>query len=612
MHNRLRSLELATIALALSLAAGRLPAVDVTFFSYSDNHYGADNGGKSAPKTHSREVEIINSLPGTDYPAPLKGKVDAPRGIIMQGDLINDGAVAAKYPTQWANYIADFGVAGEGLCKFPVFEGIGNHDLHDNLFVFNQIKARNLVRKEHKLIDSISPNGYHYSWDWDGVHFVNVNLFCGNVWEGEADAYGFAHHPQFSRDFLTEDLKKNVGNSGRPVVMIQHFRPIDENWWTFSAADKMHKVLQDYNVIVLMVGHQGGGVNNVWRGIRWASSNGELDIYHIAPDNTLSIVGRSAKGWGTPVQIPIYLSYAACNLPAVVNNGDWATNVTATGATLSGKILYEAASPTQVKIYWGTTDGGTKPEAWQNSKDLGAKGAGETFSADITGLTPWTQYYYRCRVSNGKGDAWAAASIPFATRGVLPAGWQAEFVGFEQRPWSGANEANGTFTVKASSRDMYEPGQKIDNFQYACQALEGDGEVKARIASLSAGTREPKAGVMLRATLDKDSPSAAVLVCTPGGVRLMSRSSKGGASAASKGLPAKAPYWVKIVRSGGVITGFTSADGETWTPVGSELKIDLPAKLYAGLAVTAGNRDGSKHLVAEFDHVTVTPKPAAK
>ncbi len=581
MRNKHFGLGTLAGSLVISLCCWCMQAADVTYFSYSDIHFGADNGGKSAPKEKSEMVDVINSLSGVEYPAAIGGVVGKPRGLVMQGDLINDGAVAAKYPTQWANYVADFGVNGEGRCKVPVFEGVGNHDLHENLFVFNQVKARNVIRKDLKLINNVSPNGYHYSWDWDEVHFINLNLFAGNVWEGEADAYGYGHHPQFARDFLVEDLKKNVGNTGRPVVVIQHFRPIDENWWTYSAADKFHKVLQDYNVIVIMVGHQGGGVNNVWRGINWASSNGELDVYRISPDNKLSIVSRSSKGWGTPLVKPIYLSYATCGLPAVVNNGDWATSVSATGATLSGKILYEAASPTQVKLYWGTTDGGAKADAWQNSKDLGVKSAGDAFAAEITGLKPWTQYYYRCQVSNSKGDTWAAASIPFTTSGVLPAGWQTAFIGFEQRPWGGATESNGTFTVKGSSRDVYEPGQKIDNCQYAYKELEGDGEIKARIATMAVNSREPKVGVMLRETLEKDSRSASLLLCVPGGVRFCSRSSVGGASSVSKGVASKAPCWVKLVRSGNVITGFTSGDGEAWTQVGSEALICRPRCTWA-------------------------------
>jgi hypothetical protein len=588
----------------LSVVAG-----DITFYSYSDIHYGADNQGKSPPKVTSSMVEVINTLPGTAYPASVGGTVDKPRAIVMQGDLINDGAVVEKYPTEWANYIADFGVNGEGRCKFPVFEGLGNHDANENHFVFDKIKERNVIRRNLNFISTVSSNGYHYTWDWDGVHFVNLNLFGGNVWEGEADAYDRAHNPLFARDFLVEDLRANVGDTGRPVVLVQHFRPIDENWWTYSAADKLYKVLQDYNVIMILVGHQGGGVRNLWRGINWVSSNGELTILRITPDNKLTAIARSAKGWGPPFQKKIFFSYASSGLPAVVNNADGVSVVTTSSATVSGKVLYEAESPTRVTVYWGPTDGGAKPESWPNSKDVGIQKTGVAFTTSIAEMHPYETNYYRCRATNSKGSVWAAVSIPFVTKGVLPAGWETAFVGYEQRPWGGANFKDGTVVVKGSGRDIGLRGERNDSFQYAYGTLDGDGELQVRIATMPVNSREPKVGIMLRESLQSDARHVSVLLGVPGGIRLFARKEAGGVTSISKSNGTQAPCWVKLIRKGGTFSGYLSADGSAWTPVGAPVTLELPAKLYAGLAVTAGNRDGSVHHTSEFDHVTINGKP---
>jgi hypothetical protein len=369
-----------TLGACLALTCGAAIAADVTFFSYSDCHYGADDGGRRPPITRSPMVQVINSLPGTDYPPAIGGTVQKPRAVIMQGDLINDGAVKEKYPIQWADYLADFGVNGEGRCRFPVFEGVGNHDVNPDMFVFNQVKERNLVRKQLGYLRDISPNGYHYAWDWDGVYFVHVNLFPGNVWEGEADSYGRGHHPQHAREFLEDTLQRHVGDSGRPVVVVQHFRPIDENWWTYSAADMFHRVIQDYNLVAILVGHQGGGVDNKWRGYHWISSNGELVVCRIK-DGTFTAINRSAAGWGKAMQKKVFPSWGASGLPAVVSNGDWTTGVGETAATLSARLVYQADSPTEVTLYWGTTDGGDRADAWQHSQPLGVKQPGTTATA---------------------------------------------------------------------------------------------------------------------------------------------------------------------------------------------------------------------------------------
>lgn len=608
-QNEFRGLAAGAAVALLVAGAG---SAEVTFFSYSDIHYGADDGGRKPPMTRCSKVDVINGLPGTAYPAAIGGAVATPRGVIMQGDLINDGAVAEKYPTQWTNYVADFGVNGEGRCKFPVFEGLGNHDANENLFVFNQIRERNVVRKRLGYIGNVSSNGYHYSWDWDGVHFVNVNLFPGNVWEGEADAYGRGHNPRYARDFLVEDLRRNVGTAGRPVVVVQHFRPIDENWWTYSAADKYQKVLQDYNVIAIVVGHQGGGVNNVWRGLNWISSNGELVVGRITTNELLAI-SRNAQGWGPMLRKKIFYSYAGSGLPAAVNNGAWATNVTAGGATLTARLLYAAADSTAVTAHWGTADGGTNAAAWEHATELGVLPAAGDCAAGIEGLKPWTTYLYRCRAANAKGAAWAAAAVPFHTPGLLPEGWATAQVGYEQRPGGGAHFTNGVFTVRGSGRDIGERGERSDNFQFAYRDLDGDGEIKVRIATAEARSREPKVGVMLRESLDAGARHVAMLLMPKNGVRLVSRKAVAGASSTTIEPAVKAaPCWARITRQANTFTGAFSADGTNWTAVGEALTLDLPPRLLAGLAVCAGNRDESKLNTTTFDQVAVTAGAAAR
>jgi hypothetical protein len=598
----------ASLATGITLACGAALAADVTFFSYSDIHYGADDGGRRPPIVRSGMVPVINSLPGAAYPDAIGGTVAQPRAVIMQGDLINDGAVKDKYPTQWADFLADFGVNGEGRCKFPVFEGVGNHDVNPDMFVFNQVKERNLVRKQLGYIKNVSPNGYHYSWDWDGVHFVNVNLFPGNVWEGEADSYGRGHHPQHAREFLADDLQRHVGDSGRPVVVVQHFRPIDENWWTYAAADKFHRVIQDYNLVAILVGHQGGGVNNKWRGYNWISSNGELVVGRIK-DDTFTAVNRSATGWGNAMQKKIFHSWSASGLPAVVSNGDWASKVTDTAATLSARLIYQAESPTEVTLHWGTADGGDQPEAWQNAKPLGVQQPGATASAGVSGLSPWTTYCYRASARNAKGTAWAGAAVPFHTAGSLPAPWQQAFLGHAQRPGSGAHFADGTLTVRGSGRDIAEGREPIDNCQFVWQELTGDGELVARIATSEVNSREPKAGIMLRESPADGARNVALLLVHRAGVRMSARTAPDGGSRSLPPAPAakNAPCWLKLVRRGDTFTGHVSADGGTWSPVGEPVTVAMGSTVCAGLAVTAGCRDESKVHTATFDHISLTP-----
>lgn len=576
-------------------------AADITFYAYSDCHFGAGE----PPKTSTPVVDWINALPGTPYPEEIGGVVEKPLAVIMSGDLIDNGSQAEKYPGEWKNYIAEFGINGEGKCKFPVFEGMGNHDWNANMFAYDKIKERNQKRLELGFIKQVSDNGYHYSWDWEGIHFVNLNIFPGNGWLGEADPYnGGAHDPMLSRDFLEKDLQKNVGDSGRPVILIHHFRPVDENWWTFSAADKYHRIIQDYNVIVIMVGHQGGGVDNKWRGINWASSNGELEVFRITPDNFLTAIPRKADNWERPMRKKIYLDYKSSGLPAAVNNGEWVTDVTSNSATLHGKIIYDATPASEATIYWGPKDGGDSPGAWANSEKAGSQKTGTSFNTEISGLKPWTEYFYRTHVSNAKGEAWAAASIPFVTRGTLPEKWDTKFIGYEQRPWGGANLENDVITVRGSGRDIGEPNQKIDNFQYAFTNVGSDSVIQARLLGMEGNTRQPMAGVMLRENFEAGAPSIALLQ-SKDGIRLFSRSELNGKTTISPYTKIEHPVRLKLERSGSLFTAYVAADGAEWQRIGEPVTVEMGKSITAGLAVTAGNRDGSRHHEAKFDQIEV-------
>lgn len=592
------------------MAGGPAFAADITFFGYSDCHYGAERRGEP-PVTCRYHVEWMNNLPGMPWPEPFGGVVAEPKGVIMAGDLIDHGAVRDKHPKEWADYIAEFGVNGEGRIRFPVYEGLGNHDWNPDRIIFEHVKRRNQQRLKLGHISNVSDNGYHYSWDWDGIHFINLNIFPGNQWHGEADTYSpDSHHPEHARDFLKKDLRERIGDSGRPVIIVFHFRPIDENWWTFSAIDKFHRIIQDYNVILLMVGHQGGDVDNVWRGINWASSNGLVQAFRITPDNVFVAATREERQWGRLMRKKIYLSYETSGLPAVVNNGDWASNVTDHTATLSGKVLYQAEPGTEATFFWGTEDGGSDPDKWQHWKTVSVPAVGEPFTLDITGLEPWTQYHYRCRVRNAEGEAWAAASFPFVARGRLPQDWDTTFVGYEQRPWGGADEKDGVITVRGSGRDIGERGQHIDNFQYAFTAAEGDVVVQARLTGMEGKTRDPKAGIMLRESIDQDAASVAVLYSRRDGVRMFVRDKTDGLTQVSQAANDETPGWLKLVRRGDTFSGYRSDDGQNWTPVGEPVTAQMKSRITAGLAVTAGNRDGSRHQDATFEHVKVTqPTP---
>ena len=86
------------------------------------------------------------------------------------------------------------------------------------------------------------------------------------------------------------------------------------------------------------------------------------------------------------------------------------------------------------------------------------------------------------------------------------------------------------------------------------------------------------------------------------GVAFQQRMATDGSSSHTAGSVSAAPRWVKLVRQGATLTGYESADGATWTVVGST-SISMTNPVQIGLAVTSHN-DGVR-CTAVFDHVQV-------
>jgi regulation of enolase protein 1 (concanavalin A-like superfamily) len=188
---------------------------------------------------------------------------------------------------------------------------------------------------------------------------------------------------------------------------------------------------------------------------------------------------------------------------------------------------------------------------------------------------------------------------------VLPAGSTSADIGNVGRAGS-AGQSGGTYTVNGSGADI---GGTADAFQFVSQTLSGDGEIRACITSQSNTNSWAKAGVMLRETSDPGSANA-MMVLTPGnGFVFEYRATAGGTSATVVGPASNAApnNWVRLTRSGTLITAYVSGDGNSWTQVGTAV-ISMASSISAGLAVTS--HDNTQTSTATFDNLSVTPFPA--
>ena len=181
----------------------------------------------------------------------------------------------------------------------------------------------------------------------------------------------------------------------------------------------------------------------------------------------------------------------------------------------------------------------------------------------------------------------------------------------------------GNFSGGGQGPPLGPDGQAVnDDFYTVHQAVSGDGSVTVSVASLTGVVDEApqpatrvnpwaKAGLIVKQNLTQGSPYAAVMVTGGHGVRMQYDFTHDTAAAGTAATTAY-PRWLRLVRSGDTITGYESADGTSWSEVGSARLAGLPSTVEVGLFVTSpGDVQLSSHdavfnpavATASFDHL---------
>jgi regulation of enolase protein 1 (concanavalin A-like superfamily) len=156
---------------------------------------------------------------------------------------------------------------------------------------------------------------------------------------------------------------------------------------------------------------------------------------------------------------------------------------------------------------------------------------------------------------------------------------------------------------------------RFDEFRFVYKRLTGDGTIIARVDSITNTNVWAKGGVMMRESLDWAARHASVFV-TPGqGVAFQRRlaNNDAGLSTAQAGIVA--PHWIKLTRTGDLLTAQHSADGVTWGDVVNATSptsdtVVMGGTIYIGLALTS--HSAGVACTAEFSAIQVTGNVAGQ
>ncbi len=170
------------------------------------------------------------------------------------------------------------------------------------------------------------------------------------------------------------------------------------------------------------------------------------------------------------------------------------------------------------------------------------------------------------------------------------------------------DDSIGRWTVEAEGTDIW---NNTDQFRFTHIALNGDGELVARVVSLGAVTGTTydawaKAGVMIRQSVAAGSPHAFLPLTGSNGASFQYRSSADGGSAltASTGGAFVPHRWVRLVRAGNSFSGFWSDNPAAgWNQVGGAVTVAMSDPVRVGLALTS-HSDGA-YVRGVFDRLRV-------
>jgi TolB protein len=188
-----------------------------------------------------------------------------------------------------------------------------------------------------------------------------------------------------------------------------------------------------------------------------------------------------------------------------------------------------------------------------------------------------------------------AAHAP-ATLGIFE---QGSDVGDELLPGSARfDSSSGRYEVTGGGSNMW--GAK-DDFHFLWRKHSGDVRLSCAVQIVTSGDPHQKAGLMIRESLEADSPYVDVVLHADGLASLQYRETKGGETREIQ-APLTSPSVLVLQRRGDRFTFWVGPTKEDLKESGS-ISLTLPRVGYVGLAVCAHDR--TRHSTALFSDVAV-------
>jgi hypothetical protein len=187
---------------------------------------------------------------------------------------------------------------------------------------------------------------------------------------------------------------------------------------------------------------------------------------------------------------------------------------------------------------------------------------------------------------------------------LVPSPWQSASIAELQH--GGVLYNNGAMTIIGGGYDIWDVA---DNFFFVYQPLSTHGEISARLVRTDTVAAFDKAGIMIRQSLDSQSPN--VSLCferfsnstrTGPSLAFMQRINFGDSTHSAVKESTVLPLWLRLSRNDSLITGFSSVNGLDWDTLGTDT-MGITGTLLVGMCVSSHDSVALKK--ATFDSISV-------
>jgi chitodextrinase len=250
--------------------------------------------------------------------------------------------------------------------------------------------------------------------------------------------------------------------------------------------------------------------------------------------------------------------------------------LTSSAITTNSFTLSWAASSDNVAV--------TGYDVFRNGSLFGSTTSATSLS--ITGLTASTAYSMTVKAKDAAGNSSVLSDVLSVTTTGGSCSLPSGFTGVDIGGVSGQSscESAGTYTIVAGGADIWNTS---DQFRYTYKTLSGDGIIIAKVNSIQNTDPWAKSGVMIRESLAAGSAHVDCYITAANGFSFQWRAATNGTTTSTIATGFSAPYWVKLQRTGNSFSAYRSADGSSWTQVGTATTVTMASSVYIGLAATS-------------------------